>query len=510
MTLDSSMTLIEQALLARLEELFPDQGNRRNGGSRRPTTGRRPQPGQLGQLAQRAAPSVHNLWQLFNARRPEKMPKYMDNPDYCRAYLASFLLPNLAKIVQLLTHSSARQAIIARLETPQRPAKRTDYGQSAQSRQLSFTMVDYGAGPLTATLAMAIVLADVVKHPFDKEKVKASNSQRSPHLRLKSIVVESCDEIFAAGESLLDELREHLFECGIEVEVVRASLRSAEHFGPTESDLVIAANSLNELSGATRRDLQKFIVRCMDHKSLVLIIEPGQDTHSKTMAAFRDTLLATRSDCSILGPCPHLQNCPLGPDSAKPDWCWFRIQWQPTNWVKALDERTGLRHSDLNYCYFLVGPKQRAGEPAPWGRVVSDRIRLDETPIPVRRRLLTYLKTNSPQRTLPFEDKVMLSGPLSKTLVCTRDGTLVGVYDKLETGPQRGESVPTKPKSVWIAPERTVARSGPTDALPKRKKQTHADSARKARPKKDSAGKLAAGSKRRSVGIKIKARADKT
>jgi hypothetical protein len=343
-------------------------------------------------------------------------------------------------------------------------------------------MVDYGAGPLTATLAMALVLAEISQSAdFETNKSSKSKGQKHPlQLKLKSIVVESGDDIFAAGELLLDQLREHLFDSGIEVEIVRASLRSAEHFGPAESDIVIAANALNELSSSTRRDLQKFIGRCIDHKALVLVVEPGQDTHSKTMAAFRDSLLESHPDANILGPCPHRQSCPLGPNSAKPDWCWFRMQWQPTNWTTVLDERTGLKHSDLNFCYFIMGPKAKSTVTAPWGRIVSDRINLETSPVAVRRRLLTYLKTNSPQRSLPFEDKVMLNGPLSKTLVCTREGTLVGVYDKLENGPLRGESVETKPKSVWIAPERTTATK-----------------------------KSAPGPKGRGIGKKVKTRTDK-
>jgi hypothetical protein len=470
MTLESSITLVEHALLSRLEELFPIAGKRRHQGTRKPVSGSRTQ---LGELAQRAAPSVHNLWQLFNARRPEKMPKYMDNPDYCRAYLAAFMLPNLVKLGHLFLNASVRPDIVARLKSKE---KRPTKGPH------TLTMVDYGAGPLTATLAMALVLAEIAQSAdFEASKTSKSKRPLQPlQVKLKSIVVESGDDIFDAGESLLDPLREHLFDSGIEVEIVRASLRSAEHFGPAEADIVIAANALNELSGSTRRDLQKFIGRCLDHKALVLVVEPGQDTHSKTMAAFRDSLLESHPDATILAPCPHRQSCPLGPNSAKPDWCWFRMQWQPTNWTAVLDERTGLKHSDLNFCYFVMGPKAKSAETPPWGRIVSDRISMDASPVTVRRRLLTYLKTNSPQRSLPFEDKVMLNGPLSKTLVCTREGTLVGVYDKLETGPARGESVHSKPKSVWIAPERTAERK-----------------------------KSAASPKGRSVGIKVKTRTNK-
>jgi hypothetical protein len=110
----------------------------------------------------------------------------------------------------------------------------------------------------------------------------------------------------------------------------------------------------------------------------VLIVEPAFRKPSQTVSQLRDYLLMTEaipSDVtSIWGPCPHAQACPLATGR---DWCHFSIPAEiPGQWFKAFSRGLGSERHWVKFSYlWLSSPDARAPRPEPGLRlVVSDPI----------------------------------------------------------------------------------------------------------------------------------------
>ena len=401
-------------------------------------------------LADRWTPAVLELWQTFNTKRSGALGSYFTSADSSRAYIAGFMLPNVLRLTSLVQNSRHLRNLFA-----------PDEESSSEQPTHSICVIDYGAGPLTATFALA--LAWLVSKP-------SKTGLRPKSRELVSVVVERSDRAWRDGTMLLELMAPWFEEQGLKIsvrrlraEAVRGGLANSSKppsWARNGVQLFAAANVLNELSSEDKRSLFKVMIGSLEHGAHALLLEPGQDVHSKRLAGFRDKLLAEHSQWAALEPCPHGSACPLGPSSARSDWCWFRVTDSlPTvALLRSLDQRTGLRHGDLNFSYVLFGPKRSAGSARQtWGRVVSDPIPQTTLDRSALARQLRYITAQAQSPLSPAARQRLLQGRSIKTLVCHQSGSLVGVVPAPGEPPlQRGQLLTKEPLHDALFAERTT------------------------------------------------------
>jgi ribosomal protein RSM22 (predicted rRNA methylase) len=149
------------------------------------------------------------------------------------------------------------------------------------------TLLDVGAGPGTATSAVAEAFSSLGSFAL---------LDANPALRTLAL------------DLLGDNPRFH----GLNYESgdARSALAKAE-----PADLVIASYLIGELSEAERTSLADAM--WAKTRDTLLVVEPGTPAGYARMLALRAQLIA--ADAHVAAPCPHDQTCPLTP----PDWCHF-------------------------------------------------------------------------------------------------------------------------------------------------------------------------------------------
>lgn len=453
-------------------------------------------------LARSLAPNVRQLWATFNTERSAGLPDYMSAATFSDAYLAAYTLPNVVRIYSLLRSSRALSKMFAsehpgntlpqqrqpkvkvagkgnaHRPTPRLSTTDTNKDTNTTRGNSTLVMVDYGAGPLTATLASALALA---------EGIASRPPAQRQNCTLVSMVVEPSHEAWKNGLHLLSALRNDLSAWGVEVEVRRlpaAAVRAALQEQAATPDwaaqgiqLFVAANVLNELSSPDKRELYRTLVAALDRGAQALVVEPGQDIHARRLAAFRDKLLAEQRNVVVSDPCPHSLQCPLGPTSGRSDWCWFRVP-QPlpdSDWIRNIDKHTGLKHDELNYSFAVFGlrpertpdttqmrARHQHAEPRSrlWGRVVSDPIADNAAAdAQARSRRFRFLSLNALRPLTPEAWEHIRQGKTVKSLVCHHSGALLGVVGTRAHIVDRGQGLAAEPEHLAIIAERTKAPS---------------------------------------------------
>lgn len=417
-------------------------------------------------LSRHLAPSVKKIWSLFNSRRPKNLPSYMGEPEQRLAYLASFFLPNIERTSHLLDRYA--QPILQELT-------QTKAGQGQV-----FRILDIGAGPLSASLAFCMQLDRLAESP-------GKSKRRIP---IEILAVERSPEIFEDGIALADHVIESLQLKGFEIIVNRISLRQYFKQQPT-ADLILATNVFNELKQGDKVRLAETLALPNQNPKLILFMEPGQDLHAQALSSFRDILLQSSKSYKILGPCPHQMSCPMGIESGRKDWCWFRLKVTLSPWMKALDRATGLRHDELSYSFIALSLGKNK-LPRLWGRVVSDDINLSQAPDASRNRLFIHLRNQAVKSArghearMPLRKEDVTKGPLHKTLICHESGNLQGLFFKTKSVLQRGETLLEAPKNGYLAMERKSPKKENPERLSVHKSESSRLSAerKKADPKK--------------------------
>ena len=114
-------------------------------------------------------------------------------------------------------------------------------------------------------------------------------------------------------------------------------------------DLIIAANSLNELWADSpdgilrRRDLVLRFLPNLQPEGILIIVEPSAHYTSIPLLELRDSLLAADLNgfsLACLGPCPHSFACPMLDQVKKP--CFSEWQWNLPPSVRELADCAGL------------------------------------------------------------------------------------------------------------------------------------------------------------------------
>ncbi len=368
---------------------------------------------------QKLGTQVQALWRAFNTDRPNLDKYYMDTAVSLNAYLASFLVPNIERVFQILSSKSAEPAL-----------KRL-----FSSNKTHLKIVDFGSGPLSATVGCLSALEVFFQtHP---------ECVAPRHITLYA--VERSDKARELGEKLLKSA----LAFNIQFEIV--PLPSGDKL-PAELDLVLCANIFNEIPLKHRQVTANKIAEKLAEKGLLLILEPGQDVHSRNLGSLRDGILQhsvekINSELAVVAPCLHQRECPLSARSERKDWCWFQSEWTRPELLEKLDFVSKLNHKELNYSFVLFERKRLSVQSALWAaRIIS-------LPIPVHnensekesfKSFASFARTNLVAGQLEsLVSLLQAPTPLGKILLCTSEGALESSFctESDAVSFQKGDSV---------------------------------------------------------------------
>ncbi len=389
----------------------------------------------------RIGEKVKTLWKSFNAQRTKLEKHYLDSFDNFQAYNAGFLLPNVQRV-----YSICRTRDLApRLE---RLAKRNG----------TLKILDFGAGPLSAS---AGIVAGLAHFPPNKFEINA---------------VERTKRAFDFGSSLLraavpDDRR-------IETRLFTSATKIAG-----EMDVIIAANVFNEIPLNHRRRTLDSLLEKLSEDGLLIIVEPGQDIHSRALSSLRDSLIENAPfPFEIVAPCLHKKKCPLSSESNRTDWCWSQTMWKPPLVLAELDRYTGLRHVELNFSYLVISKTSEKSLPNHFARIVSDPIAVGGPSS--NGAFLRWARSNTISDTKTLLENSLPTAALTKNLLCTTSGRLEAAIG-LESAGDRGTlvkeiDVPCRcTERVELTPKET---SPSTGGRSRRDTESRSPRSQKARP----------------------------
>jgi ribosomal protein RSM22 (predicted rRNA methylase) len=184
-----------------------------------------------------------------------------------------------------------------------------------------FRVLDFGCGPATASLALLLQS----NHPTDLTCVDSS-----PHMR-------------AVAHRLLSDsaVRERLSNLTVTSTIPRG-----------EYDLIIASNVLAELDEGQESELIRAFLYQLAERGSLLLMEPGQQLHTRRLMSIRDRILHQRADITPLFPCHRRDSCPMLARSTE-DWCHGTIEWQQPPLSRQLDKLLGFNKHRIKYSAFL-------------------------------------------------------------------------------------------------------------------------------------------------------------
>lgn len=169
------------------------------------------------------------------------------------------------------------------------------------------TLLDLGAGPATATLAILELFPNI-----------------------RSTLVERSPEAIDLGKQLLDG---HQWIC--------QDMKELKEF--PKADLCILSYSLGEI-----KPLGTFLERLWKADiDTIAIIEPGTPAGYQTILEARDRLILLGGQ--IVAPCPQAKQCPL----KGKDWCHFTTRLERTKLHRLLKEGS-LGYEDEKFSYLIV------------------------------------------------------------------------------------------------------------------------------------------------------------
>ncbi len=192
------------------------------------------------------------------------------------------------------------------------------------------TLLDFGAGPGTATWAAAATW---------------------PSLGAATLI-EASGAMRAAGEALGAPQ-------GVRSDYFAADLAVAGQPPPPGADLVVLAYVLGELQPAQRTPLIERLWSAA--AEMLVIVEPGTTAGWQRILLARDRLLA--AGAHIVAPCPHAAPCPVSP----PDWCHFSARLDRSR-VHRLAKGAERSFEDEKFAYLVAA--RTPSRPAP-ARVIA-------------------------------------------------------------------------------------------------------------------------------------------
>lgn len=197
-------------------------------------------------------------------------------------------------------------------------------------------VLDFGCGPATASLALLFQ----TDQPTELTCVDSS-----PHMR-------------AVAKTLLGASPVH-------EQLINLSILSDIPAGTY--DLIIASNVLAELDEAQQLERIENFLTQLAPQGILLLMEPGQQRHTRRLMSIRDRILRQRQDINPLFPCHRRDDCPMLASSVD-DWCHGTIEWQQPPLSRQLDKLLGFNKHRIKYSAFVF---QQGGTTRPGTRVLT-------------------------------------------------------------------------------------------------------------------------------------------
>ena len=354
-------------------------------------------------LVKALARSTKTLWRGFTTDRDKRDADYMSDQDLLQAYIFSFLLPNLERTKGSLVRYG-KTTLLPLLKLKQ------------------LRILDLGCGPMSASMGVIALL----------QELAIENKQTLPPIHIFAV------DRTAEGVEFGQDVFKTCLSTPVEVEYA-SDIPNAKQ---GTFDVVLVANALNELPPALQKKWARESFARLSPSGLCLWLEPGQEDQSRTLVRIRDEFLESplARQANILGPCLHSEGCPLA--EGRKDWCWFRHNWRPPAFLKALDALTELEHRELAYSFLLM-QRSESGALAPdkrqsKARIVSDTITLvlekaSPKAASLGHHLLGLAGENKNQRKY-VSDLIENEATLYKQLLCTSDGTLEALFSGSKAG----------------------------------------------------------------------------
>jgi ribosomal protein RSM22 (predicted rRNA methylase) len=134
-----------------------------------------------------------------------------------------------------------------------------------------------------------------------------------------------------------------------------SSLQVRDTFSATPDkpfDLIIAANVFAELAENDAATLLNSLAQSLAPKGYLLLVEPGQLSHTRRLMQLRDTLMASFKEVVPLFPCCRTDACPMLA-SSETDWCHGTIHWERTALIRQLDKLLSFNKHRIKYAGFV-------------------------------------------------------------------------------------------------------------------------------------------------------------
>lgn len=198
------------------------------------------------------------------------------------------------------------------------------------------TIIDLGSGPLTVPMALWIAL------PKLRER------------KLTIVCVDRASKVMSEGRKLFDILTGG--RSNWKIVTVKGSLGMQLR---EKADLVVAANTLNELNWSGRDSEQmpyktaSSLMRYLKKDGRLLLVEPGLRQASRNLVIMRAELMD--QGLMPLAPCPHDALCPMHGQGTDSRWCHFNfgVEGAP-EWLNDLTRRARLTKTGLSLSFVYL------------------------------------------------------------------------------------------------------------------------------------------------------------
>jgi hypothetical protein len=292
---------------------------------------------------------VRELSDLFTDARPKNLQDYLAHEKYRSSYLLYFLPLQAAKFVALFQlHTKAIDAALAQ-------AKKTG----------TLRVIDLGAGPATASIALLVLLL------ARKEELPA---------KIEFVLFDQNSTILKDGDTLLKRIGESFPKTRgrVSVRLQVGDLWQTIYREKSPVSLALFGHTVNEYlpmkDGMPDPKPFRHLFELTNDGGGILWAEPASRTPSQTLSQLRDFFfseeLVERDPSRIWGPCLHAGNCPL---AGGRDWCHFSIPGKvPGKWFGWFSRGLSKEKEWLKYSYLWITAKndQNPDRAAPNERLV--------------------------------------------------------------------------------------------------------------------------------------------
>ncbi|MBU6376568.1 MAG: hypothetical protein KGQ59_11270 [Bdellovibrionales bacterium] len=309
---------------------------------------------------------IEELSEIFTQDRGRALQRYFEHPRFRSGYLLYFLPLQAAKFIAVLNRHSKFLA------------------EALQKSDSTFRVVDLGAGPCTASIALLLWLLDRVQAGGEIPQIEITA------VDIHGSILQDGAKLVELIASSFPRLRGKVkitTECTNWQDWARKSVRLA-----TKYDLTFLGHVLNE---SRDRQLESWsALYSISRDAGILAIEPASKGASQGLSQLRDEIftlysrdsqnsesdLPTHSvelqlaeglpEPSIVGPCPHFGACPM---SEGPDWCHFSFPAQlPGEWFNYFSKGLGSERQWLKFSYLWMTPKKLSPSQLPL--LISDAL----------------------------------------------------------------------------------------------------------------------------------------